>query len=105
MIYSTGSHSRYYHRYHIVWVTKYRYKVLRGEMRERIRTLIRQTCNELGVHRKRRIVYRPCAYVCVSPAARPNFKGDATRKREVLIQDTAGVPRITQTLLGATVLG
>ncbi len=47
MIYSTGSHSRYYHRYHIVWVTKYRYKVLRGEMRERIRTLIRQTCNEL----------------------------------------------------------
>ncbi len=50
MIYSTGSHSRYYHRYHIVWVTKYRYKVLRGEMRERIRTLIRQTCNELGVH-------------------------------------------------------
>ena len=34
----------------IVWVTTYRYKVLRGPMRERIRTIIRQICNELGVH-------------------------------------------------------
>ena len=37
------------HRYHIVWVTKYRYKVLEGVLRERIRTIIRQVCKELGV--------------------------------------------------------
>src|SRR3981081_278035 len=30
-------------------VTKYRYKVLEGALRERIRTIIRQLCKELGV--------------------------------------------------------
>tara|TARA_R110002110_G_C12942421_1_gene669591 strand:- start:24 stop:371 length:348 start_codon:yes stop_codon:yes gene_type:complete len=33
-----------------VWVTKYRYKVLQGAMRERIREIICQTCAEMGVH-------------------------------------------------------
>ena len=32
------------------WVTKYRYKVLQGPMRERIRDIIMQTCQEMGVH-------------------------------------------------------
>ena len=50
MIYSTGSHTKFYHRFHVVWTTKYRYKVMRGEMRERIREIIIQTCQELGVH-------------------------------------------------------
>ena len=50
MIYSTGSHAKFYHRFHVVWITKYRYKVMRGEMRERIREIIIQTCQELGVH-------------------------------------------------------
>ena len=49
MSYCTGSHTKFYHRYHVVWVTKYRYKVLKGDMRVRIREIIRQTCNELGV--------------------------------------------------------
>src|ERR1035441_383742 len=39
----------FYHRYHIVWITKYRYKVLEGALRERIRTIIRQVCKKLGV--------------------------------------------------------
>jgi hypothetical protein len=25
--YSRGQHTVYYHRYHIVWITKYRYKI------------------------------------------------------------------------------
>ena len=50
MIYSTGSHTKFYHRFHVVWTTKYRYKVMRGEMRERIREIIIQTCQELCVH-------------------------------------------------------
>jgi putative transposase len=49
MSYYTGSHTKFYHRYHVVWVTKYRYKVLKGDMRVRIREIIRQTCSELGV--------------------------------------------------------
>ena len=49
MNYTTGSHTVFHHRYHIVWITKYRYKVLEGELRDRIRTIIRQVCKELGV--------------------------------------------------------
>ena len=49
MSYTSGSHTVFYHRYHIVWITKYRYTVLEGALRERIRTIIRQVCKELGV--------------------------------------------------------
>ena len=49
MAYDRGSHTVFYHRYHIVWITKYRYRVLRGELRERVRAIIRQVCAELGV--------------------------------------------------------
>jgi putative transposase len=31
-------------QYHFVWVTKYRYHVLKGEIAERARELIRQSC-------------------------------------------------------------
>ena len=31
-------------KYHVVWVTKYRYKVMRGEVAERARDLLRQIC-------------------------------------------------------------
>ena len=48
--YSSAAHTRFYHRFHVVWVTKYRYKVLQGPMRERIREIIVQTCAEMGVH-------------------------------------------------------
>ena len=50
MRYSSSAHTRFYHRYHVVWATKYRYKVLKGAMRERICEIIIQTCEELGVH-------------------------------------------------------
>ena len=49
MGYNTGSHTKFHHRYHIVWVPKYRYKVLRGAIRERVRDIARQVCKELGV--------------------------------------------------------
>ena len=44
MRYSSSAHTRFYHRFHVVWVTKYRYKVLHGRMRERVRDIIIQTC-------------------------------------------------------------
>ena len=34
---------------HIVWVPKYRYKVLEGDIRLRVRDIIRQVCKELKV--------------------------------------------------------
>lgn len=50
MSYDTGSHTVFYHRYHIVWITKYRYKLLKGALGFRIREIIRQVCGELGVN-------------------------------------------------------
>ena len=43
MRYSSAAHTRFYHRFHVVWATKYRYKVLQGAMRERLREIIRIT--------------------------------------------------------------
>lgn len=36
MQYSTGKHCVYYHRFHLVWSTKYRYKLLRGDIKLRV---------------------------------------------------------------------
>ena len=49
MQYDTGKHCVFYHRYHLVWSTKYRYKVLLGDVRQRVRDIIRQVCAENGV--------------------------------------------------------
>ena len=42
--YRRGSHTVYNIEYHFVWVTKYRYKILRAEVAERARELIRHSC-------------------------------------------------------------
>ena len=49
MQYNSGKHCVFYHRYHLVWSTKYRYKVLQGNIRLRVRDIIRQVCAENGV--------------------------------------------------------
>ena len=46
MQYDAGKHCVFYHRYHIVWSTKYRYKVLTGALRLRVRDICRQVCAE-----------------------------------------------------------
>ena len=42
--YRQGAHTVYDLKYHLVWVTKYRYKVLTGQIAVRARDLIRQVC-------------------------------------------------------------
>jgi len=49
MKHCTGSHSVHKLDVHLVWSTKYRYKVLVGEVQLRCRDLLRQTCNTLDV--------------------------------------------------------
>ena len=48
--YRKGSHTVYDIKYHIVWITKYRKAVLRGEIGLRLRELIRQTCEAKEVY-------------------------------------------------------
>ena len=50
MSYRKTSHSVYDLKYHIVWITKYRKPILRGEIGKRVRELIRQTCASLDVY-------------------------------------------------------
>ena len=42
--YRKGSHTVYDIKYHFVWVTKYRYRVLQGDVALRLRELLRQGC-------------------------------------------------------------
>lgn len=44
MEYRKGAHTVYNVEYHFVWVTKYRYQVLKGEVGVRLRDLLRQSC-------------------------------------------------------------
>ena len=47
--YRKGAHSVYDIQYHFVWVTKYRYHVLKGEVAQRAKELIRQTCESRSI--------------------------------------------------------
>ena len=47
--YSKTSHTVFHHRYHIVWITKYRFKVLQGNLRMKVREIIAQTADESGI--------------------------------------------------------
>ena len=65
-IYDTGAHTVFYHRYYVVWITEYRYKVLEGVVRERIREIIRQVCAELGVAIVKGVLSRDHVHMMVS---------------------------------------
>ncbi len=45
-----GSHVQYEIEYHLVWTTKYRYRVLEGRIAERCREIIRQSCNSMEIN-------------------------------------------------------
>ena len=47
--YRKGSHAIYDIKYHFVWVTKYRYRVLQGDVALRLRELLRQGCEAIGL--------------------------------------------------------
>ena len=42
--YRKGSHTVHDIKYHFVWITKYRYKILQGDISLRIRSIIREVC-------------------------------------------------------------
>lgn len=42
--YRKGSHSVHDIKYHFVWITKYRYKILDGDLGIRIRDIIKEVC-------------------------------------------------------------
>ena len=49
MDYGYGSHTVFQIEYHFVWVAKYRYKVLTGDVAERVRERVEQTCEAFEI--------------------------------------------------------
>ena len=47
--YRNGSHTVYDIKYHFVWITKYRYKILKGNVAFRLRELLVQGCEAYGI--------------------------------------------------------
>lgn len=87
MAYRRGAHSLYDIRYHFVWVTKYRYHVLRGAVAERARELIRQSCLAMEIEIQKGHVSKDHVHVLascpatLSPAGiMKRLKGRSSRK-------------------------
>ena len=87
MKYRYGSHTIFKIEYHFVFVTKYRYKVLTGDVGIKVRELIRQTCEAFEIEIIRGTVSSDHVHILVS--AQPNLapseimrriKGRSTRK-------------------------
>lgn len=69
MYYRYGSHTVYQIEYHFVWVTKYRYKVLKGDVAERVRELVRQTCESFGIRIVSGVVSKDHVHILVNASA------------------------------------
>ena len=83
----TATHSVYDLKVHLVWITKYRYKVLTREVGERIRELIRQTCDALDIEIIQGLVSKDHVHLYVSYPPKlsvsdmvKRFKGRTSRK-------------------------
>jgi putative transposase len=66
MDYRYGSHTVFKIEYHFVWVTKYRYLILKGEVGERVRELVRQTCQAFEIQIVRGVVSKDHVHILVS---------------------------------------
>ena len=85
--YRHSAHAVYDTTYHVIWITKCRYKILRGRMAERARDLIRQICQSGEVVIARGSVSRDHIHMLLSapprwaPAKLVQFiKGRSSRK-------------------------
>ena len=105
MDYRYGSHTVYNIEYHFVWVTKYRYKVLTGDVALRVREMVRQTCELFEIKILQGVVSKDHVHILVSapPHMAPSeimrrIKGRTSSK---LFEEF----HAEKALLGATLLG
>ena len=72
--YRKGSHTVYDIKYHFVWITKYRYKILHGGLGTRVRDIIREVCISKEVVILKGVVSADHIHVLVScpPTVQPS---------------------------------
>ncbi len=69
MDYRYGSHTVFNIEFHFVWVTKYRYQVLKGDVVLRVRELVRQMCNIFEIKILKGVISKDsCAFVGLGAA-------------------------------------
>lgn len=66
MKYRYGSHTVFNIRYHFVFVTKYRYQILKGDVGLRARELIRQTCQAFEIEILKGVISKDHVHLFVS---------------------------------------
>ena len=87
MEYRYGSHTVFNIEYHFVWVTKYRYQMLKGDIALKIIELVRQTCEAFEIKIINGVVSKDHVHIFVSapPTMAPSeimrrIKGRSSRK-------------------------
>jgi Transposase and inactivated derivatives len=88
--YQKNGHAVYDIKYHVIWVTKYRYQVLSGQVAIRLRELIRQRCEARGVTILQRSVGKEHIHLLIScpPSLAPSKNMQYLKGRSsMLLQD------------------
>lgn len=85
--YRKGSHSVHELQVHLVWATKYRYHVLKGDVQTRCRDLIRQSCDAMDIRILKGVVSKDHIHLHLSYPPRisvsdmvKRLKGRSSRK-------------------------
>ena len=104
--YRHSAHAVFDLKYHMIWCTKYRYKILRGRVAERARDLIRQICQARDVVIMRGAVSPDHVHLLLSapPALSPAklaqyIKGRSSR------HPAGGISGAAKAILGTTHVG
>ena len=72
-MYRSSSHTVFDIRAHVVWCTKYRYKVMTGDLAWRCRDLLREICRTHDVDIMSGKVGKDCAPYAILPIQRREF--------------------------------
>ena len=101
-----GSHTIYGLHVHLVWSTKYRFHVLKGEVQIRCRDLIRQTCDSLDVRILKGVVSKDHVHLHLSYPPKLSISDMVKRLKGEKCTDTDGrVCWFMQKILGRALLG
>src|SRR5215831_12503667 len=104
--YKRCSHTVWDCKYHVVWVTKYRYPVLGGDVGQRCRELLRETATGARDGSSRRIDQsRPRAFVALHSIQSVGVACGAIPEGAKFPQAAGRVCQLAQTLLGSAPVG
>jgi putative transposase len=101
-----GSHTVTRLTVDVVWVTKYRYHVLKGDIQKRCRELIIQICDAEDVKILKGVVSKDHVHMHLEyPPSKSVERSGQTIERTDIKTSATGESRATEAILGKTLLG